>query len=47
MTELPLQLPFRHTLLEFLTANLTLVLPVHGFRENFSPDDWLRKHFQQ
>jgi hypothetical protein len=43
----PLQLPFRHILLEFMMANLTFVLPDHGFGENLSPEDWLRKHYLQ
>jgi hypothetical protein len=47
LTEGPLQLPFRHILLEFVMANLTFVLLVHGFQGILSPDSCLRKHFQR
>jgi hypothetical protein len=47
LIDVPLQLPYRHTLLEFVMAKLTFVLPFHDFRGNLSPDEWPHKHFRQ
>jgi len=46
-TEVPLQLPFRHTLLEYMMGKLDIRIARSWLPKDSQLDYWLRKHFQQ